>query len=323
MKLNYPIKFEPILHQKIWGGEKLKEQFSKKTEKINVGESWEISAVEGNVSVVENGVLEGKSIIELIHKYKADFLGKKIYETFGDNFPLLIKYIDAKENLSIQLHPNDELSRERHDSFGKTEMWYVMDADEGAELNVGFNQEMTQNSYLEALNSGKILEVLNFEKVKKGDSFFIKEGLVHAIGAGCMIAEIQQTSDITYRIYDWDRVDDEGNSRELHTELALDAIDYHYNTDYHCTYDRNVNQASTIASCNYFTTNYIGVEGAITRNLQHIDCFKIYMCVEGEGAVTVDQEEVLLKAGEVVLIPAIIKSIKLNAFKASFLEVYI
>ncbi|MBN4082894.1 class I mannose-6-phosphate isomerase, partial [bacterium AH-315-A23] len=236
MNINYPIKFEPILKDKIWGGEKLKTLFNKKSTRKDIGESWEVSDVNGNVSVVTNGDLKGKTLQEILRLYKDQLVGENVYKNFGDNFPLLIKFIDAKEALSIQVHPNDDLAKERHNSFGKTEMWYVMQAEDEGDLIVGFNKDSSKEEYVEHLENKKLLEILNQEKVKKGDVYFIPTGRIHAIGAGVLLAEIQQTSDITYRVYDWDRLDDEGNSRELHTELALDAIDYSsekkYTTDY-------------------------------------------------------------------------------------------
>ncbi|MDO6739304.1 type I phosphomannose isomerase catalytic subunit [Wenyingzhuangia sp. 2_MG-2023] len=321
--INYPIKFAPILKDKIWGGTKLKELFNKETDGDSVGESWEISNVPGDISVVSNGALKGSNLTDLISSYKGDLVGGKIFESFGEKFPLLIKFIDAKENLSIQLHPNDTLAKERHNSFGKTEMWYVMDADSDSKLNVGFTKELNKETYVEALNSGKILEVLNFEEVKKGDSFFIKEGLVHAIGAGCMIAEIQQTSDITYRIYDWDRVDDQGNSRELHTELALDAIDYKFNKDFKCSYETIPNESANIASCEYFTTNYLKIKGQVEKNYAELDSFVIYMCVEGEATIIVSGNSETIKKGETLLVPAKEKEVSLKAIEAEILEVYI
>ncbi|MGY0408297.1 MAG: type I phosphomannose isomerase catalytic subunit, partial [Polaribacter sp.] len=204
MKL-YPIKFQPILKEKIWGGEKLITKFKKQSNKTTIGESWEISNVEKDVSIVANGSLKGSSLKELITKFKGDFLGEKIYQQFGTNFPVLIKFIDAKTPLSIQVHPNNELAKERHNSFGKNEMWYVMDVDKDAELIVGFNKDVTKTEYINALKNGKILEILNSEKIKTGDTFYIPTGRVHAIGAGVVLAEIQQTSDITYRIYDYKR----------------------------------------------------------------------------------------------------------------------
>lgn len=236
--IDYPIKFRPILQDKIWGGSKLRDVLNKPTTRDRVGESWEISGVKGHISVVDNGSEAGKNLQELLEEYGAKLVGEKIYKQFGNDFPLLIKFIDAKTDLSVQLHPNDELAKQRHNSFGKTEMWFVMQADEGAKLNIGFNKSVEKREYLEHLENGKITDLLNFEEVSKGDSVFINTGKVHAIGAGVLLAEIQQTSDITYRIYDWDRVDDEGNSRELHTALAIDAIDFEKKDDYQLSYEK-------------------------------------------------------------------------------------
>lgn len=220
----YPFKFQPILKERLWGGTKLKDLLNKPSSSDITGESWELSAVKGDVSIIENGPLAGTSLQEAINHHPQALLGKSVTNRFGTEFPILIKFIDAKQDLSIQLHPNDELAKERHNSFGKTEMWYIMQADPGAELIVGFKQDMTKENYEKHLNEGKLTDILNYEKVKEGDTFFINTGKVHAIGAGILLAEIQQTSDITYRVYDFNRKDKEGNLRELHTELAIDAM---------------------------------------------------------------------------------------------------
>lgn len=321
--LDYPIKFRPILHEKIWGGSKLKDLLNKETDKEDVGESWEISGVKGNISTVANGPLKGRALTDLVSEYKSDLVGKKIYNEFGNEFPLLIKFIDAKEDLSVQLHPNDKLAVERHDSFGKTEMWYVMQAEPGAKLIVGFNKKMTQEEYVASLESGKITDILNFESVKEGDGFFINEGKIHAIGAGVMLAEIQQTSDITYRVYDWDRVDSEGNSRELHTDLALEALSYEFIDDFKMRYKRKVNEPSNIASCNYFTTNYLSVSGKLKRDLDWLDSFKIYICVKGKGIIKINNNKEDFRVGETVFVPACNKFVELVADSAELLEVYI
>ena len=321
--MNYPIKFNPILKDKIWGGEKLKTVLNKETSLKNIGESWELSSVDGDISQVSNGVLKGQLLTQLIEEYKGDLVGEKVYEQFGNKFPLLFKFIDAKENLSIQLHPNDEIAKKLHNSFGKTEMWYVMDADESSELNIGFSEKMTPEKYKQAIENKNILEKLNFEKVSKGDSFFIKEGLVHAIGAGCLIAEIQQTSDITYRIYDWDRVDDQGNERELHTDLAIEALDYNAVGANKCEYKKEENTPSNVASCEYFTTNYIKIDDLFTRDLSSIESFTVYICVGGQGTIQIGDNTEKVKRGETVLIPANTKEIKIKASEVELLEVYI
>ena len=319
----YPMKFIPILQEKIWGGSKLKNILQKETEKDNIGESWEISGVPGHISVVGNGPEKGKTLTDLISEHKGKLVGEKNYSMFGNDFPLLIKFIDAKTDLSVQLHPNDELARKRHNSFGKTEMWYVMQADEGAKLNIGFKKNLDKAEYLEYLENGKITEILNFEEVKKGDSVFINTGKVHAIGSGVLLAEIQQTSDITYRIYDWDRVDANGAGRELHTELALDAIDFIKKDDYQLTYERTKNTSSEIASCEYFTTNFLLVEGDIIKDYSHLDSFVIYMCVEGKAEVSVDGNSASIQKGESILIPAAAEKVFISSPASELLEIYI
>ncbi len=322
--LNYPIKFEPILKEKIWGGNKLKEILNKKSAQDNIGESWEISGVNDDISVIENGSLKGISLNELLKKFKEELLGKKIFKSFGPKFPLLIKFIDAKTALSVQLHPGDEIARQRHNSFGKTEMWYIMQADDKANINVGFKESISKEDYIKYLQAGEITKLLNFEEVKRGDSFFINTGKVHAIGAGVLLAEIQQTSDITYRIYDWDRVDTEGNSRELHTALAIDAIDFEKKDDFKLTYDKTENQSSNIASCQYFTTNYLPVRGEVKPDYSNLDSFVIYMCVSGNAEIEIKGNIEPIKKGQTVLIPAINKDVRISSSdECELLEVYI
>ncbi len=311
MSCNYPIKFEPILKEKIWGGTKLNQLFNKKSTANNLGESWEISTVKGDISIVANGSLKGQNLVQLIKTYKADLLGEKIYANFGNEFPLLIKFIDAKTDLSIQLHPNDELAKKRHNSFGKTEMWYVMQADEEARLIVGFNQEVSKDLYLEKLAQDDLLSILNEEKVQHGDTFFIPTGRIHAIGSGVLLAEIQQTSDITYRVFDWNRVDDNGNARELHTEQALDALDFSYQESYKTAY-KVENNSANLVTCPYFTTNLL----VLTKNQKQVtslkDSFHIYMCVKGAVEIQYNSnltETISLGVGETVLIPACMKEI--------------
>lgn len=325
MQLNYPIKFESILKEKVWGGEKLSKLLHKRSDKKNIGESWEISDVKGNISVVSNGALKGKTLKELIATYKGDLIGEKVYQKFGDQFPLLIKYIDAKEPLSIQLHPNDELAKKRHNSFGKTEMWYVMQADKGGDLIVGFNQNVTKEEYLLHLQNKTLKNILNSDEVKEGDMYFIPTGRVHAIGAGVLLAEIQQTSDVTYRIYDWDRKDDEGNYRELHTEEALDAIDFSVENSYKISYTKKLNKFTNTIDCEYFTTNFISIDHSLQVDQTNKDSFVIYMCVGGKG-ITLKGENFSesLHYGDAILVPAKIKKIELNPNSYSeLLEIYI
>ena len=318
----YPLKFRPILKDKIWGGTKLNTLLHKDSQLPDIGESWEISDVEGDTSVVSNGSLENQSLKELLSTYKDELIGKKNYEKFGNKFPLLIKFIDAKEDLSIQLHPNDELAAIRHDSFGKTEMWYVMQADEGANLIVDFNQKMTPELYLEHLDNKTLPEILNFDKVKAGDTYFIEVGRVHAIGAGVLLAEIQQTSDITYRIYDWERKDDFGNERELHTDLAIDAIGFDMDDNFRIDYNKGSNQSNEMVSCPYFTTNYLKIDKEIQKQNVH-DSFVIYICVEGEAEIKTKNYSEVIKKGETILIPAVMTSYQISSKNATLLEVYV
>lgn len=322
----YPLKFRPILKETIWGGNKLGSLLHKSVKTgSKVGESWEISGVEGNVSVVTNGFLKNNSLEELAEVYMGDLVGDKIYDQFGTEFPLLIKFIDATDVLSIQVHPNDELAAERHNSFGKTEMWYVMESDPGAELISGFNKKIDKETYLEHFNHKTLTEILNSEKAEKGDVFFIPAGRVHAIGKGILLAEIQQTSNITYRIYDWDRVDAQGKGRELHTGLAVDAIDYDFYPDYKTVYQAKTNQPNTVVECNYFTTNVLQFDKIVDRDYFKLDSFVIYICTEGEAKINYSEtESIKISQGESILLPAVLKDIRLEPIKpTTLLEVYI
>lgn len=318
----YPLKFQPILKDKIWGGQKIKSILKRDSNLSKIGESWEISDLEGDTSVVTNGMLQGESLKELLEYYKEDLMGVKNYKVFKNKFPLLIKFIDAKEDLSIQLHPNDELAKVRHNSFGKTEMWYVMQSDEDSNLIVGFNQKITPEIYLKHLDDKSLPGILNFDKVKEGDTYFIEVGRVHAIGAGVMLAEIQQTSDITYRVYDWDRVDDEGNERELHNDLAIDAINFEMKDNFRISYNKQENQLNEMVSCVYFTTNFLHLTNPIQKENIY-DSFIIYICVEGEAILEVDEFSETITKGETILIPAALKHFKIAANNTKLLEVYV
>jgi mannose-6-phosphate isomerase len=318
----YPLKFHPILKDKIWGGQKLKKLLNKPSNLPNAGESWEISDVEGDTSIVSNGRLKGQSLKDILGVYKSDLIGHKNHEQFGNKFPLLIKFIDAKEDLSIQLHPNDELAAQRHNSFGKTEMWYVMQADKDSNLIVGFNQDMTADKYMQHLESKTLTDILNFDKVKTGDTYFIEVGRVHAIGAGVLLAEIQQTSDITYRVYDWDRTDNQGNERELHNDLAIDAFNFNMPNDYKVSYDKDTNVPNKMVSCPYFTTNYLKINKSVDKINQQ-DSFIIYMCVEGNATLITKWGKEIIEKGETVLLPACIKDFEITSENATLLEVYV
>lgn len=321
--IDYPLTFHPILVQKIWGGNKLKEILHKNSDQPNLGESWEIADVEEAISVVKEGSEQGKSLKELLKIYGADLVGSQNFENFPDKFPLLIKFIDAKTDLSIQVHPDDHMAQKRHNSFGKTEMWYIMEADQNANLIVGFEQEVTQQEYLSHLKNNTLESIIHYEPVKEGDSFFINAGKVHAIGGGILLAEIQQTSDITYRIYDWNRTDANGNYRELHTDEALDVIQFTNTYDYKRTYTKKENATSNIAECPYFITNFITINGSLQKDYSALDSFVIFICTQGTVSIKMNTHTQTIKRGETVLLPATAQNIELISKSGELLEVYI
>ncbi|WP_295714079.1 type I phosphomannose isomerase catalytic subunit [Mucilaginibacter sp.] len=313
MSALYPLKFKTIYKDKIWGGQKIKTYLHKDFGDLpNCGETWEISGVKSDVSVVAGGALEGESLANLLEQYKDELVGKKVYDHFGNIFPLLVKFIDANDDLSIQVHPDDELAKKRHNSFGKTEMWYVIETDPGSTLIAGFNQELDEQTYLDKLNSGHIMDILNKENVAAGDVFFLPAGRVHTIGKGLLIAEIQQTSDITYRIYDFDRVDDKGNKRELHTQEALAAIDYKHYPEYKTKYQPAKDETVKLVSCPYFTTNLLDFDKDTSKDYSALDSFVIHVCVEGAYNVTYNGETYPVKMGECILLPKSIDKVELE-----------
>ncbi len=316
----YPLQFQPILKERIWGGEKLKTILRKPINSDRTGESWELSTVEGDISIVAAGELKGKSLTDVIDEAPELILGSEVFQRFGNQFPLLFKYLDAREDLSIQVHPDDKLAKERHNSFGKTEMWYVMQADKDAHLIVGFKENSNPEEYIEHLKNNTLLSILDVKKVEKGDSFFIESGTVHAIGAGLVIAEIQQTSDITYRLYDFDRVDQMGMARELHVDLALEAINYNkVNTSK--KYTKVSNAFNNIVDCPYFTTNLLVLDGKIEIE-KSAKSFTVFMCVEGGFELNYRGQNYSYSIGDTVLIPAAMCDFNLQG-KASILEIYI
>lgn len=316
----YPLTFIPIFKERIWGGTKLKDYLNKSFDGNQIGESWELSTVENDVSVIADGDFAGMNLKEVIEKFPKEILGSKSIEKYGLEFPLLFKFLDAQQDLSIQVHPNDELAKLRHNSFGKTEMWYVLQADEEAKLIVGFKDKINKEDYLDLIKNKKIVEALNEIPVKKGDTFFLETGTVHAIGAGVLIAEIQQTSDITYRLYDWDRVDAQGNERELHTDLALDAINFE-ETNAQIKYSKILNQSSEVVKCPFFKTNILPVSGEYFWKKQK-DNFTVLMCTHGVFSLYFDNEEYFYQKGDTVLIPAIIEEFALIG-NATLLEITI
>jgi mannose-6-phosphate isomerase len=316
----YPLQFQPIFKERIWGGTKLKTHLNKPISSPITGESWELSTVEGDVSVIANGDFTGKSLTEIIDEFPNEILGTKIYQNFGKQFPLLFKYLDAREDLSIQVHPNDQLAKERHNSFGKTEMWYVMQADENSNLIVGFKKDSNAKEYVENLENKTLLSILDTVEVQVGDVFFLETGTVHAIGAGLLIAEIQQTSDITYRLYDFDRVDANGNTRELHIDLALEAINYN-KIEAQKNYSKEANTSNAMVDCKYFTTNFIPLDGSMFIE-KGGTTFTVYMCTEGKFSIRFDEITYDYKKGDTILLPAAILNHEIKG-KASLLEIFI
>lgn len=321
----YPLKFKPILKNVIWGGTRLRDTLGKNCQSDTCGESWEISAVQDNISVVTNGFLSGNNLQEIIEVYMGELVGDHIFDKFGVEFPLLIKFIDANDLLSIQVHPDDDLARERHNAYGKTEMWYIIDAEENAELISGFKQAISKEIYLKHFYNKTLPDILNYEKVEAEDVFFMPAGRIHAIGAGILLAEIQQTSDITYRIFDWDRLDKFGKGRELHTELAVDAIDYADTDRYRMNYEKNNNSRVTVVDSPWFTTGIINLDQLVEKDFNFIDSFVIYMCIEGRVDIVYGKKETLaVNRGETVLVPASLKNITIVPQDSSrLLEIFI
>lgn len=323
----YPLKFEPILKQTLWGGDKII-PFKHLNETLpNVGESWEVSAVEGSESVVANGADKGYTLPEMVRKYKEELVGEANYARFGNKFPLLIKFIDAKLDLSIQVHPGDELAKKRHNSFGKNEMWYVIAADKGAKLISGFAEEITPKEYKDRVHNGTFAEVLQTCAIEPGDVFYVPAGRVHGIGAGAFVAEIQQTSDITYRIFDYNRKDKDGKSRELHTSQAMDAINFSdVQDDFRTEYERIQNEPVEMVASPYFTTSVYDMTKEITCDYSELDSFVIFICVEGSCRLTDDnQNEITLRAGETVLLPAAVQEVTIvpEGQRVKLLETYV
>jgi len=322
----YPLKFTSIPKEKIWGGNRLNTILNKEFNPADkIGESWEISGLEGDLSVVKNGFLEGNDLEELIEVYMGELVGDKIYDQFGLEFPLLIKFLDASEDLSVQVHPDNEFALEKHKAYGKTEMWYIIDAEKDSELMLGFNRPMDKNLFLDAIQNGNLPELINREKVESDACFFIPPGKIHTIGKGVLLAEIQQTSDITYRIYDWDKRDAEGNARELHLDLAKDALNYNFEKKHRTDYEHKINESSELVKCPYFTSNIIEFNKPIENDYFNLDSFVIYMCLDGDCEIQVEGEEsVALTKGETVLIPASLKSLTLAPKQSTkLLEVFI
>lgn len=294
----YPLLLNNNLHTKVWGGSRIKPMKGLAADSERIGESWECSAVPGSESVVENGIFAGRTLNSLVDEYGEKLLGKKVYKMYGAKFPLLIKFIDAESDLSIQVHPDNKMAKEYHDSFGKTEMWYVMDAKPGAKLYSGFKCQISEYEYKKRVEDGTICDVLQEHPVKSGDAFFIPAGRIHAICGGIMVAEIQQSSDLTYRIFDYNRPGLDGKPRQLHTELAAKAIDFKVYDNYRSEYVRKINKPVCIAECEFFTVKLLEVDRAFHRKLYKYDSFISYMCLEGTCTITIRSWEMFDKKNE-------------------------
>ncbi|MGA1978219.1 MAG: type I phosphomannose isomerase catalytic subunit [Bacteroidales bacterium] len=316
----YPFKFEPILKEKIWGGTSLVNHYNKKGDPlVKYGESWELSAVSENISVISNGFLAGNNLQELIEVYMGDITGDVVYEKFGNEFPLLIKLIEARENLSVQVHPGNDLARERHNAYGKTEMWYILESAGNSRIFTGFKEPVNKEIYTNSIGKGEMEKILNVETPLPGDVFFTPSGRIHAIGAGVILVEIQQTSDITYRIFDWNRVGWDGKPRELHTELALDAIDFSASGKNKISGTPVLNKTLNFVNCEFFTTNIIRFNERIVKDYNLIDSFIIYICAEGRFLIRWEGNSEPVFKGETVLLPAMIKDVVLEPSEDSVL----
>lgn len=324
----YPIKFKPRVKERIWGGQAILTKKGKAAGRLSkdklYGESWDLSSVSGDISVVANGFLKGNNLEEIIEVYMGELVGEKIFEQYGLEFPLLIKYLDCNDKLSVQVHPDDTIAEERHNSFGKTEAWYVVDCKPGASIYLGFKDlNLTREEYIAAVAESRLEELLNRVEVKPGDVFFIPAGTVHALGAGLEVVEVQQTSDVTYRIYDWDRVDSEGKSRELHTSLAVDAIDFEADAELlHRKYNLGKGGEAKVIDCNYFSMTLHDVDGKKELDRSSLDSFVVYIALNGSVRIVADGAEETLAEGEVILIPAEANDIIIEG-NAKLMEVYI
>lgn len=318
-----PIKFQPLLKQTLWGGDKIVTFKHLDSQLENVGESWDISGVKDNETIVKEGPLKGKSLNEVVAELKDRLVGKDNYQRFGDEFPLLIKFIDARQDLSIQVHPNDEIAHKQGKPHGKTEMWYLMESEPGAKLYCGLKKQITPDQYKEMVDNDTICDALAQYEVKEGDCFFLPAGRIHAIGPGCFLAEIQQTSDVTYRIYDYKRKDKNGNYRELHTKLAAESINYQVENDYRTHYVGRLNKGVSLVQCPYFCTAVYDLNEPMTLDYSELDSFVILIGLKGEGRITDNEgNEVSIMAGDTLLIPATTETLSVSG-TVKFLETYI
>jgi mannose-6-phosphate isomerase len=316
----YPLKFKPIYKTKVWGGSKIREIKSDKKVPENCGESWEISAVEGDVSIVANGFLKGNSLEEIIEIYMGEIVGDKVFEKFGYEFPILLKIIEAKENLSVQVHPDNKTAAERHNAWGKSEIWYILEAEQGAKLISGFNQNVSRKTFYDSIQNGEFEKYINQPEIKAGEVYYIPSGRLHSLGKGVTLVEIQQTSDITYRVYDYGRT-----GRDLHLDLAEDIIDFKHLQEVKTNFLRSPDKSNKIIQNDFFTVNFLPLMNTVTKDYYELDSFILYFCLNGEINVKTDDNEIVkLKKGETLLIPASIKAVILEPkLYTEILEVYI
>ncbi|MDX9891607.1 MAG: mannose-6-phosphate isomerase [Bacteroidales bacterium] len=321
----YPLKFKPIAKEKIWGGKKFLTHFKHILNPYSkYGEIWSISDIEGDLSIVENGFLAENELTELIELYMGELVGDSVYNIYGLGFPLLFKFIDASDDLSVQVHPNDELAFQKYQQQGKTEIWYIVDAEPDAGLYIGFKEKLSPERFVQALQEGTLEQLLQFYPVQKGEFYFIPAGTVHAIGKGILLAEIQQASDITYRISDWNRLDDQGNPRELHLREALEAINFEEDDLFKVEYDEFFNETSPVFRSDFFNINLLSFEQPIQKSFIQIDSFIVYMCTEGEVHFFTEDHHERIYAGETILIPASIIELDIvpNG-KSKVIEIYL
>lgn len=310
----YPMKFVPILKEKIWGGQNIKSIFGIFDDDIvQCGEAWMLSAVKGNESEVANGHFAGNTIAEMAEIFMDDLLGEDVYRKYVQEFPLLLKIIDANDYLSVQVHPNNDIALKKHKlRFGKSEMWYVIHADPGAHIISGFNHKMDRNTLLKHVENGSLRDVLNFEPMSTGDMVYLPAGMVHALGPGLVIAEIQQTSDITYRLYDWDRADENGNTRELHITDAADAIDYNMKPEVFRGFNPKINQTTPMLETEFFSAAFVNLHSEVKKNLESVDSFVLYFSISGRFKLEYGRGVISVSAGECVLVPAVTSQVVLT-----------
>ena len=318
-----PIKFNPLLKSTLWGGNKIIPFKHLDSNQENVGESWEISGVPNNETIVSDGELKGQKLNDVVATLKDKLVGTANYKRFGNEFPLLIKFIDARQDLSIQVHPTDEIAKQQGKERGKTEMWYIMDSDADAKLYSGLKMQITPEQYKEMVENDTICDALAQYKVKADDCFFLPAGRIHAIGTGCFLAEIQQTSDVTYRIYDFKRKDKDGYYRQLHTQEASECINYNVEKDYRTEYTPKKNEGVNLVNCPYFNTAVYDLDEPMTLDYSELDSFVILIGIKGEGTIKDNEgNETSLKVGETILIPATTQSLKVEG-TVKFLETYV